>query len=205
MNKIIYEEFGVRSEITEYTEIGSKLKGMKEGKPFVHKGEIRINLEGKLYRIDEIKFFDNDDKELGRKEVCLDTENRIAGVFVNSKNEILLLSISRDRQFYCFPGGHRRECESVEECLKREMMEETSIDIAGFESEILLEMQEDGFGPESFFLINMGEMDIVYQDEDSTDTTSKLEVHKIDEIFKYENVFPGEVIQKLKELYQHEK
>ena len=203
MKKIIYEEFGVRSEIIKYKRISSKLKGMKEGKLFVHNNEIRINIKGNLYLVEEINFFNKSGKSINRKNVCLDTENRIAGVFINSNDKILLLEIRRDREFYCFPGGHKRECETVEECLKREMIEETGIDIEGLDRELLIEIQKEEFGSESFYLIDLKKELISYCDEDPLDITSKLNVHNIKNVFEYSNIFPREVIQKLKEKYQN--
>lgn len=199
MEKIIYEEFGVRSEIIDYRIVGSKLKGMKDGKPFTIGGKILINVGGDLCEVEEIKFYSSTTQdELKRIDVCLDTDTRIAGVFVNNKNEVLLLKVEKSRKFYCFPGGHKRECESTEECLKREMEEEVGIDISGYEIELLHEMQEEGFGPEKFFLINVGDDAIDFRDEDPSDETSKLMLMPITEVYTLDNIFPKEVVEALK-------
>jgi ADP-ribose pyrophosphatase YjhB (NUDIX family) len=198
MPKIIHKEFGIRSEILEYHKIGSKLKGMREGKPFVHDDEIRINIGEDLYKVDLVKFYTDDEKELTKKEVSLDTETRVAGVIIN-KYEILLLKVNRpDNQFYCFPGGHRRENETIEECLSREMKEETDIDISAFKSELLIEMHQEGFGEEKFFLINIGDNEIQFKDEHPDDQTTRLTVLEIEDMFKLENVLPKEVVKAVK-------
>ena len=51
---------------------------------------------------------------------------RVKALIINSKNEILL---GYCHKTYQFPGGHIEENESLEEALKREVKEETGIEI----------------------------------------------------------------------------
>lgn len=51
---------------------------------------------------------------------------RVKGLLINSSNE-LLFGYSHDT--YQFPGGHLEDEETLEDCLKREIKEETGIDI----------------------------------------------------------------------------
>ena len=199
MQKIIHNEFGVRKEILKYHVVGSKLKGMNSNKPFVHDDEICINIGDNLCLVDEIKYYSVDtSQEIERSKVFLDLEKRVAGVITNNK-EILLLKIERDDNFlYCFPGGHMRENETIDECLKREMKEETNIDISNFGIESICKLQTRGFGPEEFFSVKMGDQDIEFQDEHLEDQTSKLVIMSIDDMFKLDNVFPKELVQILK-------
>lgn len=57
---------------------------------------------------------------------------RSRGIIVNSKNEILLGKCSG---IYQFPGGHLEGEETMLECLKREVKEETGIDIGNYNEE----------------------------------------------------------------------
>ena len=52
---------------------------------------------------------------------------RSRGVIINSKNEVLL---GYCKKTYQFPGGYLEEGETIEECLKREVQEETGIVIS---------------------------------------------------------------------------
>lgn len=49
---------------------------------------------------------------------------RTKGLLINDKNEILL---GRENNILQFPGGHLEENETFDECLKREILEETGI------------------------------------------------------------------------------
>lgn len=175
---------------------------MREGKPFVSNGDIKVNLGSKLYSAKEIIFYDINGNILQRKDACLDTEHRVAGIIVNKKGEILLLEISNPKHFFCFPGGHQRECETEKDCLRREMLEETGIKIIGSKITLLLKMQEPGFGPETFYLIDIGNKEIVYKDENSEDIKSRLSIYKIIQVLNFKNIFPIKVLNELKEIYQ---
>ncbi|MBD3280519.1 NUDIX domain-containing protein [Candidatus Dojkabacteria bacterium] len=190
MKKIIYEEFGVRTEITKYRIVGQKLKGMREEKPFASGNDIKLNVGDNLCLTEEFSFYDSSGTSLKRSEVCMDTEHRVAGIIVNSKREVLLLEVNKTDRFFCFPGGHQRECESVEDCLKREMLEETGIDISNSSISMVLKTQEPGFGPETFYLIDLGNKDILYQDESLEDIASQLVVYPIRKAINIRNLLP---------------
>lgn len=55
-------------------------------------------------------------------------ENRVKMIIRNKKDEILLCKING---VYHFVGGHIEEGESIEDCAKRETLEETGIDLQG--------------------------------------------------------------------------
>lgn len=62
------------------------------------------------------------------KEKIIDREEiRVKGLIINSKNEILL---GYSYHTYQFPGGHLESGESIKDCLKREILEETGMDIS---------------------------------------------------------------------------
>jgi len=50
---------------------------------------------------------------------------RTKALIINNKNIIL----GNENNIYQFPGGHLEENETFEECLKREVLEETGIEI----------------------------------------------------------------------------
>ena len=51
---------------------------------------------------------------------------RVKGLIINSKGKILL---AHNNNTYQFPGGHREDDESNEECIVREIKEETGINV----------------------------------------------------------------------------
>lgn len=62
------------------------------------------------------------------KEKVVDKEEiRVKALLINSKNEILL---GYSYHTYQFPGGHLEKGESIKDCLKREILEETGMDIS---------------------------------------------------------------------------
>ncbi len=63
-----------------------------------------------------------------KDEDILDRVIRVKALIINSKKEILLASAYTTIQF---PGGHLEEGESLEETLKREVLEETGIVLSG--------------------------------------------------------------------------
>lgn len=194
---INYTEFGVKTEILGYVPFAPKLIGMKDRKPFVQDNEIRINVDDKLYKVTKVNFYSEAGQKISRDEVCLDTETRIAGVVVNKNNEVLVLKVKKEKEYHCFPGGHLRECESIDGCLKREMLEETGIDISGYEHSLLLETHFDGFGPEKFFLIRTEDAKISFRDENPRDDRYRLMLIDIIELKKLKNVLPVDVVNEL--------
>lgn len=54
-------------------------------------------------------------------------EIRVKGLIINSNNEILL---GYSYHTYQFPGGHLEKGESIKDCLRREIREETGMDIS---------------------------------------------------------------------------
>lgn len=51
---------------------------------------------------------------------------RVKGLIINSDGDIL---IAHNNGTYQFPGGHKEDDETLDECLEREIKEETGIDI----------------------------------------------------------------------------
>lgn len=65
-------------------------------------------------------------------------EIRVKGLIINSNNEILL---GYSYHTYQFPGGHLEKGESTKDCLKREILEETGMDISPSLMEPLLSIK----------------------------------------------------------------
>lgn len=51
---------------------------------------------------------------------------RVKGLIINSSGKIL---IAHNNNTYQFPGGHLDDCETMEQCLKREIKDETGINV----------------------------------------------------------------------------
>ncbi len=76
-------------------------------------------MKEKIYNYDNLK-----DEEID--EVVIRTK----GLLINSKNEITL---GYSHKTYQFPGGHLEEGETLEECLIREIKEETGIELNNYD------------------------------------------------------------------------
>lgn len=90
MQEIVYTEFGVTSRMIKYKAVGSELKGMRAGKPFTMNGEVYINHNGKLNKVEKVQFTDGSGNELIRTQVKLDTDTRI-GIVIICNDEVLLM------------------------------------------------------------------------------------------------------------------
>jgi 8-oxo-dGTP pyrophosphatase MutT (NUDIX family) len=201
MDKITFVEFGVTSTILKHHKISIKLKGMRNGKPFTSEDKILINIGEELHEVDSIEFTDSEGARIDRKDVRLDTEKRISGIIYNSSEVLLLKNVSSSKEFYCFPGGHNREGESEIETLEREMLEETGIDIKGSKITLLKKIHQQGFGPESFYLINFGSSKINFKDESGTEMQTALEIIKIKELKDIDNLYPKVITALLSQLF----
>lgn len=73
----------------------------------------------------EVIYNDDNLKDEDMDEVIVRTK----GLIINSKNEI---SLGYSHGTYQFPGGHLEEGESLEECLVREIKEETGIELKDY-------------------------------------------------------------------------
>lgn len=60
-----------------------------------------------------------------KDEDITETVIRMKALIINNKNIIL----GNENNIYQFPGGHLEDSETFEECLKREVLEETGIEI----------------------------------------------------------------------------
>ena len=51
---------------------------------------------------------------------------RVKGLIINSRGKILL---AHNNNTYQFPGGHKEDYENMDDCMRREILEETGIDL----------------------------------------------------------------------------
>ena len=70
-----------------------------------------------IYNYDNLKNSDIDEKTI-----------RTRAIIINSNNKVLMC-YSNGLKHYEFPGGHLEKHETLDECLKREILEETGIEI----------------------------------------------------------------------------
>ena len=61
-----------------------------------------------------------------RDEDMLQVVVRVKGLLINSSGKILL---AHNNDTYQFPGGHKEDEESIDECILREILEETGIEL----------------------------------------------------------------------------
>lgn len=194
--EIAYEERGFKTIIKRWQVIGPKLNGLRNGKPFIHNGDLFVNYEGNLCRVTIAKFTDSEGKETDQSSVPLDTDTAVRGVIVTKKEIILLHRIKMEREYYIFPGGHQMVNESDRAALTREILEETGLDISMAEKKLLFVSRKKNAGPEKFYLIT-GKIDFSNMIKTNPD---QLE-NEINEIMKVDfkafsnlhNVFPEEV------------
>ena len=65
------------------------------------------------------------DKNLTKEEMESEV-TRVKGLIINSNGKIL---IAHNNNTYQFPGGHKEDDETIDECIVREIKEETGIDV----------------------------------------------------------------------------
>ena len=99
---------------------------------------IKVNGSDHSYsNYDDIKMITNEIIENNIKTIIHNKENlnnkdinelviRTKGLIINDKNEIL---IAKEKNIFEFPGGHLEENETLKDCLKREILEETGISL----------------------------------------------------------------------------
>ena len=74
-----------------------------------------------------------------------ETPSPIVGAFIlNDKNELLLFKCTKWKNLYSVPGGHVEYGETIEQAVKREIKEETNIDINFIE---VFNVQDNIFDP----------------------------------------------------------
>lgn len=130
------------------------------------------------------------------------TDIRVAAIIIED-DKILTTQMERDGdRYYVLPGGKVESGENIEEALKRELMEETSIQLENFSLAYLRELRlDDGErGIEFYYYVDeySGEPETGYDPEDKQaelKKVEKLEVSKLDD----EKFFPEQLIEKLQE------
>ncbi|MCK5474347.1 MAG: NUDIX domain-containing protein [Candidatus Aenigmarchaeota archaeon] len=79
----------------------------------------------------------------------------VGPLIFNEKNEIILIKSPKFNGKYIVPGGHIEIGETMEEALKREIKEETNLDIKDIEFFMIQEgtnMKDTGFNTEKHFI-----------------------------------------------------
>lgn len=98
-------------------------------------------------------FYNNDNLT---KEEIDETVIRTKGLIINDNNEITL---GYSHKTYQFPGGHLEEGETINECLIREVKEETGIDIKNYE---LQPFQKNTYYSKNYRGTNKNRENIIY-------------------------------------------
>ena len=100
---------------------------------------------------------------------------RVKGLLINSQGKILL---AHNNNTYQFPGGHTEENETNEECIKREIKEETGISIENVELPFLCIETFDG----NYFDTGKKVLNKIYYYRFLTDEMPNLEETHYDEL-----------------------
>jgi ADP-ribose pyrophosphatase YjhB (NUDIX family) len=202
MEEITYQEHGFKVHIKEYQPIGDKLSGLREGKPFMKDGQLCINLDNKLCIITKADFEDEDGNPITPKEAQIDTDTCLRGVIIHDNKVVLLHRIKKGREYYIFPGGHLIVNEDKRVAIQREIKEETGLSIDKDQVELLMKVEEEGAGPELFYLIkkvkDWDKLIKINPDQNDKEVNEIIEL-EIDSLKNFDNVYPKEVVKKVLE------
>lgn len=106
---------------------------LKNNLPLLKKYEtMKISMNGKSFRDYQKKkyeFFNKILKTFREDEHIRVDGERFAGIVINKTKLLLMHRIKNGYEYYVFPGGHRRKGEKPNDCVIREIKEETSIDV----------------------------------------------------------------------------
>lgn len=200
MDPFIYTEHNYTAIIKKYIPTSAALKGMRARKPFLRNSQIMVNIDDKLYLVRDIEFKDTDGNYMFISDVNLDTDLRIAGIIIHNDEILLQHRIKDGKEYYVFPGGHKGIKETEIQTLKREMDEELGLDIDTSNVELFLELKQDGFGPEKFFLIK-GVLDFSQLKNSNPDTREDEVCEpvflKLTEVKNMDNILPKVIVEKL--------
>ncbi len=118
---------------------------------------------------------------------------RTRGLIINSNNEILLGKMD---QTYQFPGGHANENESIEDCLIREIREETGINIEGkvLKPFYIIKNYEENLANNSYSEFNYF---IINTDEKYDINNTNYDDYEIDLNYRLEYVNLDNLVEKL--------
>ena len=100
---------------------------------------------------------------------------RVKGLIINSKGKILL---AHNNNTYQFPGGHREENETNEDCILREIKEETGIELEKVDNPFLCIETFDN----NYFNTGRKVLNRIYYYRFITDEIPKLEETHYDEL-----------------------
>ncbi|MFQ5493091.1 MAG: NUDIX hydrolase [Candidatus Dojkabacteria bacterium] len=199
---IHHSEHGIDAIITKVTPTGEKLFNMRDGKPYVVEGKLKVNLnDSNVHLIDEAKFTDAKGRQLKPEDMNLDTVVRIAAVILKGSQVLVFHRIKQDHEYFVFPGGHQGTKETALETLVREVSEETGLTMMPDQAELFIELTKEGFGIEKFYLVrgiaDFSKLKKANPDGNPDEKNSSLWMD-IDEAVERENVFPREVVEKLR-------
>ncbi len=128
---------------------------------------------------------------------------RVTGVIIKDGKILLIRRVKNGEEYFVFPGGGVEEGETQEEALKREMKEETGLDIV--KPEKIFEIENRGV-KETYYLVmefsgtpQLGGPEKSRMSEQNQYYPEWLELMKAAEL---KNLFPREAVEKLRRLPQ---
>lgn len=202
MNKqqepIRFKRDGYDFIIKKYKKVGDKLKGMNEAKVFVDNGKHYKNHGVDLTEVLDFQIF-KDGKEIAVKDYAFDTKTRVAGVIIYDEKVLLIYREKEGRKYYVYPGGHLKTGETPEEGMKREILEETNLNIYDKEVKELVEVHAEGFALEKYYLVKLAKLNSQVFDtnpEDSKEVSDLIWV-SLSDAKNLEHLYPREIISQI--------
>lgn len=194
MDKISFSTDGYEFIISTYEPAGSKLKGMSDNKIFMNEGKYYNNHGDDLLLVSQFEIT-KDGSVVEKENYQFDTNVRVAATIVYADSVLLIHRIKNGREYFVYPGGHVKQQEDFVTAVKREIKEETNIDVQALEVELVLETNEPGFGPEKFYYVELTLQPETYtENPESEPGSSDLEWHKVSEAKSLANLFPEDLI-----------
>lgn len=198
-NKVFYKIGQYTAEVIKSTVQGGKLNGMSNGKVFIRDdGNLYINLDDQLHKIEKLKIVNNKGKKVDNIEnINFDTDSSVRGILIKRKKLLLHHRVKKGREYYVFPGGHVRLNESPKDTLKREFKEETGLDVEVEDK--FMELFQEGLSKGVFYSLRMKgrEKQLLRQNPDVKEGEVNEPVWITLSDAKNINILPKKVIEKV--------
>lgn len=195
MRRILFHKDGHDFTVYEYREVGPELKGMSENKIFCDRGKYFMNKRGILYEATNFKI-SKDGEETDKNTYNFDTKLRLGALIMCERKILVIHRRKPNQEYYVYPGGHLKQNESVEEGLKREIKEETGININKNKIYFINEIEQEDFGPEKSFFVELDlfPKKVFDSNPEETHGLSKLLWLSIEDAKKLKNLYPRGLI-----------
>lgn len=193
--QITFSADGYDFVISDYKVVSPRMRGLGDYKIVADQGKYYKNHGEDLLEVSDFEITRGAEK-IDVSNFRFDTFLRV-GVAIVVKGELLVLHrIKPDKEYYVYPGGHVKQGEEPLQALRREIKEESDIDLDTGDVKLVLDIQRPGFGPELFYLKLMPEKPNHFRSNpESVEGESIFEWHTLSEARLLPNLFPEELIR----------